>query len=125
LLCPLPPAQGNLKYVVVAVDYFSKWIEAKPLDTITLAQYKNSFGNILFVAPACKRPSLLITELNSMLKHSKPFATRLVQNTLHISETSGIKWTGRKSKQNYNNRNNEVNLQPAQRKVADELIKVV
>jgi hypothetical protein len=31
LLGPLPPAQGNLKYVVVAVEYFSKWIEVKPL----------------------------------------------------------------------------------------------
>jgi ribonuclease HI len=29
LLGPLPPAQGNLKYVVVAVEYFCKWIEAK------------------------------------------------------------------------------------------------
>jgi ribonuclease HI len=35
LLGPLPPAQGNLKYVVVAVEYFSKWIETKPLATIT------------------------------------------------------------------------------------------
>jgi hypothetical protein len=35
LLGPLPPAQGNLRYVVVAVEYFSKWIEAKPLATIT------------------------------------------------------------------------------------------
>jgi transposase InsO family protein len=35
MLGPLPPAQGNLKYVVVAVEYFSKWIEAKPLATVT------------------------------------------------------------------------------------------
>jgi hypothetical protein len=35
LLGPLLPAQGNLKYVVVAVEYFSMWIEAKPLATIT------------------------------------------------------------------------------------------
>jgi hypothetical protein len=35
LLGPLPPAQGNLKYVVVAVEYFSKWIEEKPLAIIT------------------------------------------------------------------------------------------
>jgi ribonuclease HI len=35
LLGPLPLAQGNLRYVVVAVEYFSKWIEAKPLATIT------------------------------------------------------------------------------------------
>jgi hypothetical protein len=37
LLGPLPPAQGNLKYVVVAVDSFSKWIEVKPFATITSA----------------------------------------------------------------------------------------
>jgi hypothetical protein len=36
LVGPLSPAQENLKYVVVAVEYFSKWIEAKPLATITL-----------------------------------------------------------------------------------------
>jgi ribonuclease HI len=35
LLGPLPPAQGNLRYVVVVVEYFSKWIEMKPLATIT------------------------------------------------------------------------------------------
>jgi hypothetical protein len=35
LLGALPPAQGNLRYVVVAVEYFSKWIEVEPLATIT------------------------------------------------------------------------------------------
>jgi hypothetical protein len=43
LLGPLPPAQGNLKYVVVAVEYFSKWIEAKPLTTITSATVQKFF----------------------------------------------------------------------------------
>jgi hypothetical protein len=43
LLGPLPPAQGNLKYVVVAVEYFSKWIEAKPLATITSAMVQKFF----------------------------------------------------------------------------------
>jgi hypothetical protein len=43
LLGPLPPAQGNLRYVVVAVEYFSKWIKAKPLATITSATVQNFF----------------------------------------------------------------------------------
>jgi hypothetical protein len=43
LLGPLPPAQGNLKYVVVAVEYFPKWIEAKPLATITLVTIQKFF----------------------------------------------------------------------------------
>jgi hypothetical protein len=43
LLGPLPPAQANLKYVVVAVEYFSKWIEAKPLATITSVTVQKFF----------------------------------------------------------------------------------
>jgi hypothetical protein len=43
LLGPLPPVQGNLKYVVVAVEYFSKWIKAKPLATITLVTVQKFF----------------------------------------------------------------------------------
>ena len=43
MLGPLPPAQGNLKYVVVAVEYFSKWIEAKPLTIITSTKVHKFF----------------------------------------------------------------------------------
>jgi ribonuclease HI len=43
LLGPLPPAQGNLKYVVVAVEYFSKWIEARPLAIITSVTVQKIF----------------------------------------------------------------------------------
>ncbi|XP_019195710.1 PREDICTED: uncharacterized protein K02A2.6-like [Ipomoea nil] len=35
LLGPLPAAPGNLKFCVVAIDYFTKWVEAEPLATIT------------------------------------------------------------------------------------------
>jgi hypothetical protein len=49
LLGPLPPTQGNFKYVVVAVEYFSKWIEAKPLATITSATVQMFFWqNIVY-----------------------------------------------------------------------------
>jgi hypothetical protein len=32
---PLPTAQDNFNFTVVAVEYFTKWIEARPVSTIT------------------------------------------------------------------------------------------
>jgi len=43
LVGPLPTALGNLHYVVAAVEYFTKWIEAKPLATITSQTVKRFF----------------------------------------------------------------------------------
>jgi transposase InsO family protein len=43
LLGSLLSAQENLKYVVLSVEYFSKWIEAKPLATITSATVQKFF----------------------------------------------------------------------------------
>jgi transposase InsO family protein len=34
LVGPLPMAQGNCRFATVAVDYFTKWVEAKPLANI-------------------------------------------------------------------------------------------
>ncbi|GKC34893.1 reverse transcriptase domain-containing protein [Tanacetum coccineum] len=35
ILGPLPQAAGRVKFVIVTIDYFTKWIEAKPLARIT------------------------------------------------------------------------------------------
>nr|GEV18669.1 hypothetical protein [Tanacetum cinerariifolium] len=32
---PFPEASGRVKFLVVAIDYFMKWVEATPLETIT------------------------------------------------------------------------------------------
>uniref|UniRef100_A0A804J640 Uncharacterized protein n=1 Tax=Musa acuminata subsp. malaccensis TaxID=214687 RepID=A0A804J640_MUSAM len=38
LLGPFPPTSGQRKYIIVGVDYFTKWVEAEPLATITERQ---------------------------------------------------------------------------------------
>jgi IS30 family transposase len=35
IIGPLPTSQGNLKFTLVAVEYFTKWIEARAVSTIT------------------------------------------------------------------------------------------
>ncbi|GKC72069.1 reverse transcriptase domain-containing protein [Tanacetum coccineum] len=37
---PFPKGPGKVKFLIVAMDYFTKWIEAKPVETITGNQVK-------------------------------------------------------------------------------------
>ncbi|GJW68624.1 reverse transcriptase domain-containing protein [Tanacetum coccineum] len=37
---PFPEGPGKFKFLIVAIDYFTKWIEVKPVATITGAQIK-------------------------------------------------------------------------------------
>jgi hypothetical protein len=40
---PLPTAQGNFKFAMVAVEYFTKWIEARSVATITSVTIRKFF----------------------------------------------------------------------------------
>ena len=41
ILGPLPIGKGQCKFIIVAVDYFTKWAEAEPLATITEKKIRN------------------------------------------------------------------------------------
>ncbi|XP_061346500.1 uncharacterized protein LOC133292137 [Gastrolobium bilobum] len=43
LLGPFKAGEGQLKWLIVAVDYFTKWIEAEPVTTITSARVQRFF----------------------------------------------------------------------------------
>nr|KYP48839.1 Transposon Ty3-I Gag-Pol polyprotein [Cajanus cajan] len=43
ILGPFPPAKGQLKFLIVAIDHFTKWIEAEAVATITANNLQKCF----------------------------------------------------------------------------------
>jgi hypothetical protein len=37
---PVPEAVGRVKFLIVAIDYFTKWVELEPVASITALQVK-------------------------------------------------------------------------------------
>jgi hypothetical protein len=101
LLGPLPLAQGNLKYIVVTIEYFSKWVEAKPLATITSATIQKFFWQNIICRFGVPKT---ITVDNGAQFDSKAFKTFCGQigTKIHFaSVTSRVQWLGRMDKWYY------------------------
>jgi hypothetical protein len=62
----LTPTQGNYTFVVVTVEYFTKWIEAKPLTTVSSTSIKKFFWQNIIYRYGVPRH---ITVDNAMFKH--------------------------------------------------------
>ena len=48
IIGPFLTAVRQLKFLVVSIDYFTKWVEAKALASITRGICKASYGRTLF-----------------------------------------------------------------------------
>ena len=60
ILGPFPPAIGQRKFLLIAIDYFTKWVEVEPLAHITEQKVKNFFQKSVICRYGL--PHILITD---------------------------------------------------------------
>ena len=65
---PFPTALRQLKFLVVGIDYFTKWVEAEPLATIT----KKSICNFVWRNIICRYgiPRVLVSDNGKQFDNS-------------------------------------------------------
>ena len=85
LIGELPMGRGGAKYAIVAVDYFTKWVEAEPLNKISSAKVINFLiKNIL-----CRYGiPLKIVSDNGLQFDSEEFADWCQEHGIHKSFSS-------------------------------------
>ena len=62
MIGPLKPAPGGFRYIYVAIDKFSKWIEYKPLVSATAKKAVELFEDIIHIFSL---PNSIITDLET------------------------------------------------------------
>ena len=69
ILGPLPLGKGQCKFIIVIVDYFTKWAEAEPLATIT----EQKIRNFLWRAIICRFgiPRALVSDNGKQFDNAK------------------------------------------------------
>ena len=69
ILGPLPIGKGQCKFIIVAVDYFTKWAEVEPLATIT----KQKIRNFVWRAIICRFgiPRALVSDNEKQFDNTK------------------------------------------------------
>ncbi|KAM1800155.1 hypothetical protein ACFX11_031896 [Malus domestica] len=65
----MPAGKGKVCYAIIAVNYFTKWVEVEPLVTITEAKIKDFVWNNLL----CRFdiPNVIITDTGQQFDNNK------------------------------------------------------
>ncbi|GKA26366.1 reverse transcriptase domain-containing protein, partial [Tanacetum coccineum] len=89
---PFPEGPGKVKFLIVAMDYFTKWIEAKAMATITGNQVKKfMWDNIRFASVKHSQSNRLVERANRSL--GKGIKARLGEgNKNWIEELPHVLW---------------------------------
>jgi hypothetical protein len=69
IMGPLPIGRRQLRFVIVAIDYFTKWVEAEPLATIT----ERNIQNFVWKAVICRFgiPTVLVSNNGKQFDNPK------------------------------------------------------
>ena len=68
---PFPTTIRQLKFLIVGIDYFTKWVEAEALATITEKIFEVLSGGILSAGMGYLECSFPTTESSSITTHLK------------------------------------------------------
>ncbi|GJW72585.1 reverse transcriptase domain-containing protein [Tanacetum coccineum] len=92
---PFPEGPGKVKFLIVAIDYFTKWIEAKPVATITGNQVKKFvWDNICFASVKHPQINGLVERANRSL--GEGIMARLDERSKDwMGELSHVLWAHR------------------------------
>ncbi|KAK2416526.1 hypothetical protein QL285_038915 [Trifolium repens] len=82
ILGPFPMSSKQVRWIIVAVDYFTKWVEAKPLASISAEQVKKIIGEESYADLDYPNISYQITGLNSQAKRLSNSARKREFRTL-------------------------------------------
>ena len=91
ILGPLPIGKGQCKFIIVAVDYFTKWAKAEPLATIT----EQKIHNFVWRSIICRFdiPRALVSDNGKQfdnLKFKDFYAELRIKKLLLVPRTSAI-----------------------------------
>ena len=73
ILGPLPLGKGQCQFIVVVVDYFTKWAEAEPLATITKQKVRNFIWRAIICSLVSRGPWCQTMGSNSTILSSRIF----------------------------------------------------